>query len=382
MGGIKSHVALAFALLFSAACGMRSAYLHPAFAPSTPETATYRLLLIGDGGELREPEPVLTVAALLAGRMAGRTTAIYLGDNAYPRGISGSEATKATARLTLARQVDTLSSVARVVVVPGNHDWAKYGRGGIEAIREQADFVRARGARFAPAAGCPGPDAEPLDLPEGHAVVRVIAIDTQWWLHDYERGTNCDPGDRGAFVARLLAQLDTKLPVVIAAHHPLATHGQHGGYLPWQTHVFPLRSIPGMTWAWLPLPGLGSIYPLGRRLIRHEQDVNGPKNIVMRDAISEAVASATTPPLVVFAAGHDHALQVLRGPGVDFTLVSGAGASHHEAAVGRGTDTLLAQPTAGFMVLDVAPGGLSVAVVDPVDATTWDRWYPLRKARP
>lgn len=381
---IRTAVAVVALAAGAARCGARAAFVSPDFSTAAPaasaEPATYRLLLIGDAGKLHEPEPVLTAAAVVAGRMAGRATALYLGDNAYPQGISGSEPTRAKARETLVRQLHAVAPAAQVVFLPGNHDWAQYGRGGLEAIALQSAFVRERGARFMPTAGCPGPEV--LDLPESRAVVRVIALDTQWWLHAHERQAGCDPGDRAGFVARLRAQLDTTLPVVIAAHHPLASHGEHGGFIPWQTHVFPLRSIPGLTWAWLPLPGLGSIYPLGRRLTRHEQDLNGVKNTDMRAAIGEAVTGATMPPVVVFASGHDHALQVLQGPGVDFSLVSGAGASHHETAVGRGPDTLLAQETAGFMVIDVAPSGLSLAVVDPADPATWDRWFPLRRAVP
>lgn len=371
---------LALTALCATGCGGTRSYRRQDFSPAAAASATYRLLLIGDAGEMHEPEPVLTTAAVVAGRMAGRTTALYLGDNAYPKGIHGSPAAQARARALLARQFDAVAPSAQVVFLPGNHDWAGYGRGGLQAIVAQSAYVRRRGALFKPTAGCPGPEA--LDLPGGRPVVRVVALDTQWWLQAHERGAGCDPGDRAGFVARLRSLLDTALPVVIAAHHPLATHGEHGGFIPWQTHVFPLRSIPGLKWAWLPLPGLGSIYPFTRWSKRHEQDLNGRKNTDMRAAIGEAIAGATRPPIVVYASGHDHALQVLEGPGVDVSLVSGAGASHHETAVGRGPDTLLAQQTAGFMMLDVTPSGLALAVVDPADPATWDRWFPLRRVAP
>ena len=372
-----TRLALAALLVSGAGCSVRSEFVHPALVPAPPEAAAYRLLLIGDGGELREPEPVLTVAALMAGRMAGRASAIYLGDNAYPAGVSGNDAARAKAEQALARQMDAVARSAQVLFLPGNHDWAHYGRGGLKAIEDESAFVRARGATFLPLAGCPGP--EWIDVPEAHPVVRVVALDTQWWLHKFERGKACTPGNPAAIVGALRTAMTTSLPVVVAAHHPLATHGEHGGFFNWQTHIFPLRALKGLRWAWIPLPGLGSIYPAVRRALRYEQDLGGRANRAMRTALGEAFAAATKPPLVVFAAGHDHSLQVLKGPNVDFTLVSGGGASHNETSVRRGSDTLYAHEAAGFMVLDVMQDAFALAIIDPDRPDTWQRWFRLKR---
>jgi hypothetical protein len=369
-------VALALA---GAACSMRTAAVHLPTAASPPAPpGAYRLVLIGDAGELREPEPVLEIAAGVAAAASGRATVLYLGDNAYPAGLWGDTASRAKAEATLRRQFSSVSSHAQVAFLPGNHDWANYGRGGLEAIREQAAFVRGLGASFLPAvAGCPGPTR--LDLPAGAPVVRVVAFDSQWWVHAFERGEACAPGSRDAFVAALRAELQTSLPVVIAAHHPLATHGAHGGFTDWTTHLFPLRAIPGLKWAWIPLPGLGSIYPAVRRAKRHEQDLRGRRNTEMRDAIAEAVAGATAPPIVLYAAGHDHSQQVLEGPGVDVSLVTGGGASRNKTPVGCGRDTLYAHEADGFMVLDVGLAGVRLAVIDPDDPATSQRWFRLAR---
>lgn len=361
------------------ACSMRTAAVHlPPAAPAPAAPGAYRLVLIGDAGEMHEPDPVLEVAAAIAAGAAGRATVLYLGDNAYPAGIHGDAKARAAAEATLRRQYTALSPHARVVFVPGNHDWAKYGRGGLQAIRDQATFVRDLGATFLPeVAGCPGPTR--LDLPLEAPVVRVVAFDSQWWVHPFERGEGCQPGARDAFVAALRTELQTSLPVVIAAHHPLATHGAHGGFTDWTTHLFPLRAIPGLKWAWIPLPGLGSIYPAVRAATQHEQDLSGRRNTEMRSAIAEAVAGATTPPIVLYAAGHDHSQQVLEGPGVDFSLVTGGGASRNKTPVGCARDTLYAHEADGFMVLDVGPDGLRLAVIDPATPASSQRWFRLAR---
>lgn len=369
-------LALAALVMSTAGCSARTPFVHQSLVPIAPEPAAYRLVLVGDAGELRQPEPVLTVAAAMAGRMAGRVTVLYLGDNAYPAGISGDDAARRRAEETLTRQFEAVSTGARVVFLPGNHDWAKYGPDGLKAVERQAAFVRSRGAEFLPAAGCPGP--EWIDLPQERPVVRVIALDTQWWLHRFERGAACSPGSPEAVVAALRGAMATSLPVVVAAHHPLATHGEHGGFFDWRTHLFPLRALKGMKWAWMPLPGLGSLYLGVRSLLDRAQDFGGRANASMRAALRDGL-SVPTPPLVVYAAGHDHSLQVLKGPTVDYTLVSGAGASHNQTAVGRGDDTLFAHETAGFMVLDVVADGFALAIVDAAAPDTQRRWFRLRR---
>lgn len=380
--GARHHVAawlLTAAVLTGAACSMKTAAVHMAPLPAVPAApGAIRLLLIGDAGEMNAPEPVLDVAAEIASAAHGRATVFYLGDNAYPAGLSGSAASRTRAQAALAQQYSAVSRQAQVVFLPGNHDWAKYGRGGLQAIRDEADFVRGLGATFLPKeAGCPGPNR--LDLPEGAPLVRVIAFDSQWWVHGFERGDGCMPGTREAFVAALRADLQTPLPVVIAAHHPLVTHGSHGGFNDWTTHVFPLRAIPGFKWAWLPLPGLGSIYPAIRNGLNHEQDLGGRRNQEMRAAVQEAIAGASGPPLVLYAGGHDHSQQVLEGPGVDFTLVTGGGSSHNKTPVGCGRDTLYAHEADGFMVLDIDREGVRLAVIDPADPASTRRWFRLAR---
>jgi len=69
----------------------------------------------------------------------------------------------------------------------------------------------------------------------------------------------------------------------------------------------------------------------------------------------------------VYAAGHEHTLQVLEGRDVPWLLVSGAGYFGHSSPVGRLPETLFASSSSGFMRLDLDASGtirLGVLVVD------------------
>jgi hypothetical protein len=360
---IARRVAIAVLAAAASSCALRGAYFDPALAPTTDASRVlHRLILIGDAGEPKEPEPVLTAARLWAGRQRGRASVVFLGDNAYPRGLI--ERRRADAEQRLLRQIEALAgSDANVAFIPGNHDWDKSDPGGLDAVVAQARFVESHGVDFAPEAGCPGPEI--LDLPKdgGPAVVRTIAIDTQWWLHRHARGANCAQDTPDEVVAALGKALETPLPVVVMGHHPLATNGPHGGFYDWRAHLFPL----GELWSWgraIPLPLIGSIYPAIRSLAPSRQDLDSRSNRAMRLALERVLASATMPALKIFVAGHEHSLQVLTSTAVDYALVSGAGSSRHETPVTKRYNTLYASSLAGFMVLDVVEDGVRLAIVD------------------
>jgi hypothetical protein len=253
--------------------------------------------------------------------------------------------------------------------VPGNHDWDKGGSEGLQAIERQASFVGSGGAKLRPPAGCPGPEAVPL--PDG-APLRIVTLDTQWWLHKHSRG--CPTQSFESVTASLGEQLDTDLPVVVAAHHPLATHGPHGGFDDWRAWTFPLTEW--RPWAWLPLPGVG---PLVRSLVRSDQDLVGRRNRNMVDSLNAALR-APRPSLLLFAAGHEHSLQVLAGAVTDYVLVSGTGSSRHSTRVGRGADTQFAHEGDGFMVLDFTASDVRLAVVN-ASPQVRTRYFELTRRR-
>lgn len=346
------------------ACSHISPYRGPALA--TPERQfverpLYSLLLVGDAGEPGAEAATLVAVRAWVDRAADRTLVTFLGDNAYPEGLTGAH--RREAERSLLRQLEVVADTsAQALFIPGNHDWADGGPEGLDAVLAQAAFVGGR-ARFLPSNGCPGPEV--LDLPETEPHVRLVVLDTQWWLQGEGKPTDdCTPGTPEAIVRALGDALATDLTVVIAAHHPLATHGPHGGFFDWRAHIFPLTHLA--RWLWVPLPGVGSLYPLARtHLMPSNQELSNGRNRAMRTALSEALASRIRRGPVLYASGHEHSLQVLRGDVVDYLLVSGAASQSKITAVGSGPDTLFAHEHAGFMVLDVWATGMRLSVVEP-----------------
>ena len=315
---------------FNTACSHTTPYYGPGITPPPPRRlenqVAYRILLIGDAGEPKPREQVLDSLHRWVLKAPERTLVVFLGDNAYPEGLTPARQRDAQERLL--RQLAAVKGTeATALFVPGNHDWANGKADGHAAVLRQEEFVR-QFAEFLPRGGCPGPEF--LDLPGVQPVTRLVALDTQWWLHDDAKPTSqCAAGSPVAVIASLKEALATDLPVIVAAHHPLATYGRHGGFFDWRDHLFPQTRVPGLRWFWLPLPGVGSLFPLVHTWNRSAQDLGSSANRTMRASLEQALASRAeevkTP--VIYVAGHDHNLQIIEGRVADYVLVSGLGSS-------------------------------------------------------
>lgn len=325
---------------------------------------TASIYLIGDAGKATPDDGVLM--ALIADASAGPADRriVFLGDNVYPSGLSSAapgqtgkakeEQDYLDAQVNVARQSNT-----HTIFVPGNHDWAKMGPEGWDYVKEAGKFITSKGEGWAqqlPAEGCPGPAH--LDLGES---LRLIFIDSQWWLQEAslpnqpypnkpsEHTPNNCPVNTEAAVATALADLlrntvrDGRHAIVMA-HHPLNTKGPHGGRTSFWNHLFPLREVN--RWLFVPIPTLG----LFTRGMWSPQDLSNGTNRWMRRQLEDAMAEA--PPLL-FAAGHDHSLQVFRGPTARFSVVSGSGTIDHQTNIGWKPATLYASSAAGYMRVDV-----------------------------
>jgi hypothetical protein len=140
--------------------------------------------------------------------------------------------------------------------------------------------------------------------------------------------------------------------LVVLGHHPLRSGGPHGGHFTWQDHIFPLTAA--VPWLWLPLPIIGSAYPLARQNGWSDQDQSGSGNVLMRDSL--AAAFAVRRPLL-YASGHEHVLEVLDGGAARHLVVSGAGRYHEISHVSAIPDTRFAAARGGFARVDVLGDG-------------------------
>jgi Calcineurin-like phosphoesterase len=375
--------------------------------PPPSGAVDHRLLLIGDAGDPDpDGEPTLHALRKQVELMPTRTTVVFLGDNVYETGMPEPSPIEGTAteevldeallnlfasRRDSERRVKAQVKAvdvagARTVFIPGNHDWDQFGVGGWQRVRQLEDYLRqlarliSARVTLLPGGGCPGPIT--VDLGR-HA--RLVVLDTQWFLEAGKKPTpesnptGCAQTTEDEVLAGLRATLDEaardERSAIVVGHHPLRSHGPHGGYVSPRVHLFPFvmfgTYVPTIA-RWIPIPVLGTIMGEGRAWFSpNPQDMSSPPNEHMREkllaAMSEAEADGAAP--LMYASGHEHSLQVFRnGRGPRYLLVSGLGSHRKALPVGRDRDSLFVHSNAdtpGFAKVDfLHDGRVRLAIVE------------------
>lgn len=367
-----------FIVIFSTAgCGIQSSWMREPFEAkvmrSESDEVTYSLFLIGDAGDpMNESEPALNVLQMMASEVRDRAMIIFLGDNIYPDGLPTDGEERPSAQRKLDVQLEAVRrSGAPGIFIPGNHDWEKSGPDGWNRICAQQRYIDEVGKgviSFQPKDGCPGPIA--VDLT---ADLQLVILDTEWWLRTEDKprnpGSACAQGTTEEFLAALRNLLtDRTKRHIVVAHHPLKTCGPHGGFFSWKSHLFPLTNIhPAL---WIPLPAVGSLYPLARNLGITRQDMSHPSYRALIDSLNQVFEND---PPVLFAAGHEHTLQVFRAKSGLHSVVSGNGILGHNSELTTDDTMLFGSPLSGLMKVDFTRSGkvrLGVWIVEDVPEAT------------
>lgn len=306
---------------------------------SESDTLELRLVLIGDAG-LPAPggEPAMKALQEEISRDPRYSFVVFLGDNVYPRGMvldSTAAERRENERIIDAQLAPLLATGVHGIMLPGNHDWATGTAGGWEAIRAEARYVDSRGrglVKFLPENGCPGP----VVVDKGD-YVRLIILDTQWWLQagnprPYGENSRCRARTEQEVIDSLRADLASagQRRTVVLSHHPLVSGGQHGGYFDWPTYLFPFHP-------WARQAGIFA-----------RQDVTGRE---YRGLIAGMVRAFQGNAPLVHAAGHEHNLQLLRGVGAHYQVVSGGGIYNHTTPTRAIQGTLYARRASGWTTI-------------------------------
>lgn len=245
--------------------------------------------------------PVLSEQVAADAAAGADTRVIFLGDNIYENGL------RRAAEVGCAphpdepfcdsdvRQVDAQLAAAmlpgvRGLFLPGNHDWADGGADkGLGRVMDQHDYVvRADHApsQFSPTPGCFL--GEPIDVgPSGAPVARIFPVDTHLWLLGTDAlSARCPFTDRdsvGVYLDRAIRNTPVGTQVIIVAHHPLLSGSKHGGNR-----------------------GPANLINRAGLLV---QDLNSTPYRQWIALVRSVLRDSARP--VVYAAGHDHALQVV-----------------------------------------------------------------------
>ena len=332
-------------------CALLSLMCFCLLSEAQTDTVTTRLVLIGDAGQLTNGHHPVVDAVRNLIKLDEKTSIIYLGDNLYKTGLPDQQYSNYVAsRSVLDSQLSIADNTpAKVFMIPGNHDWENGGRNGWETvIREQlyVDQLGKKNVMYFPEGGCPGP-AEFTLSPD----VILVMFDSQWWIHPYDKPeieSDCTFKTKDEVITQLddIFSRNAKKLIILACHHTFRSTGAHGGFFTAKQHIFPFTDIiPSL---YIPLPVIGSIYPMSRSVFGSVQDLKHP---LYADMINQVEKVAKKYPNVIFVAGHEHSLELIKDSSYNY-IVSGGGSKHNR--VSKSKKTHFATNINGFAVLEAS----------------------------
>ncbi|MGO4877963.1 BamA/TamA family outer membrane protein [Pedobacter psychrotolerans] len=307
----------------------------------------YRVILFGDAGEMNaaQMQDLKNAAKQIIPK---KTTVVYLGDNIYPTGMGlpGSIEEEETKKILRSQFEPMRSMGASVYFIPGNHDWDKSGPDGLAKIKAQDDYLKAQNdplLKLIPANGCPDPVA--INLTDK---LTIIAYDSEWWLFPYKKSNpagECDCNTKDEVLVRMeeLLEKNKNKVILLASHHPFQSYGPHGGYFNLRNHLFPLTSLNKNLY--IPMPVLGSVYPLLRSTLLSPEDLNHP---AYKDMIKSVNGVFGDYPNVTYVAGHEHGLQMIKGKQLQIISGSGSKVSPNK----KGKNSLFQEMQQGYVIAD------------------------------
>lgn len=282
--------------------------------PAPPEVPViFTAFGIGDAGELEPAQPVLSLLREQLRLVPSQRSAVFfLGDNIYPDGLpdrADRHFTSAEAALQAQAQA-TADFEGPVWWIPGNHDWGT----------PASDINLARQRQWILGLEPPFRRWYPREVrPFWHITVLsnevlVVVLDSERWLR----------ADEPEVFHQMQHLIDTvavyrDFPKMLLTHHPAYSDGPHGGRLGVKQHLFPLTDV--VDWAYIPLPVIGSLYPLLRSTIGHPQDLTHQRYWNLKHLFNGLL---TQYPDWVVLSGHEHALQYIQ-QNDDHHLIAGSG---------------------------------------------------------
>ena len=313
----------------------------------------HSVFLIGDAGDSKmgEVAPALRGLERILDVNSKDHSVVFLGDNIYPDGMPDEKhQNREEAEWALKVQLDLIKNIkGHPVIIPGNHDWHK----GLAGIKRQEKFITSyldEKDVFLPEDGCAGPEV--VELTDD---LLLVVMDSEWWLRDWDKepliNIDCEIKTREGLITAYtnILKKNRSKDIIVAFHHPLFSYGPHGGYYSFSDHIFPLTKV--INNFYLPLPVLGSLYPLIVGNAGRKGDLDFLPFVDFKNKILAASRGYEN---LIFVSGHEHNLQYIVQQRHPF-IISGSGSKRNR--LHKGPNLVYGHTDPGFVRLDAYDDG-------------------------
>jgi len=219
-----------------------------------------------------------------------KSTVYFLGDITDKDGINHKPKSKNEKRLKAYKKIEKKTD-AKVYFLSGDRDWDNSGKSGKKKVNHLEKYIEKDlklKKRFIPSNACPGPYV----IEENNNLV-VVAINSQWFIHPHERPEAPDTDCPIVFEADFWEELEDILDdskdknVLLLAHHPIYSFGQHNGKKLGAKHLIPFY---------------GSFYASYKKNIGSPTDLAFPSYQLYIDKMRGLLHDYNS---LIYASGHD-----------------------------------------------------------------------------
>ena len=310
-------------------------------------TIVYSVFLTGNAANTQNDgaTPSLSNFKKRLEKASKNSTTLFLGDNIFPLNGFDQNRTKAEEKITNQLNL-TEKFKGKVFFIPGKSDWGN-STSSLLALENFISKYKKTESRMTPQNAC---GIEFISLSNE---VELVAIDSQWFLEDWNEHTEINKGCSIKTREQFFDELDSHLlenqekTILLAIHHPLLSNGIYGGQYSLNEQLFPLDTK-------IPLPIIGSFYNLFRKASGYKiDDLQHASYREMTDRIKAIVQRYNH---VVVVSGHEQNLQYINKDGIQ-QIISGSGAHFTAARAVNPND--FSYGGYGYAVMDVYANGAS-----------------------
>jgi Omp85 superfamily domain/Calcineurin-like phosphoesterase len=349
----KVHISLKYVLLFFFLFGnilpfFATKQVYTEQLSSDTSKIQYSLYCIGDARKLYLDTELQKMIKYHLDNAQENSAVIFLGDNVEPLGLPDStDKHWDVANKSILAQLELLSDYnGDIFFIPGNHDWARGQKEGLEYIKNQREFIEDyldKKHVFLPKKGRVGP----LEIKLSKDIV-LILVDSQWWLHDFEKNYDGVVDEADFFIQiKDAINRNRNKKIIFATHHPIFSVGKHGGKFPFSYNFFPFQEISKNLF--IPFPGF--LYTGYRKFLGYKQDIPHPQYQLFKKSLLEIFEDA---PNLLYVAGHDHNLQYIFSDSIHNIISGSAGISSY---VSKSKKAAFASEEFGFAKLNFYSNG-------------------------